>query len=249
MSTRRIIVERPIADEFSQRLAEKTQTLKVGDPQEHDTIIGPLINERALETGVARASTTPSRRARRCSPAARPTARRTSATLLTDVPADSDFATVRRRSGRSSAIEVVDSAGRGGRACERDELRAHRPGSSRATPTAASRSRDASSAGIVHVNDQTVGDEPQMPFGGVKEQRLRALRRHRGDRRVHGAPLDHRAEPDASVPVLAHGRDRPAQRGDRRARARRRHRRARGVHASDPARRGPRDRPPRHGAT
>ena len=24
-------------------------------------------------------------------------------------------------------------------------------------------------AGIVHVNDQPVGDEPQMPFGGVKE--------------------------------------------------------------------------------
>ena len=24
-------------------------------------------------------------------------------------------------------------------------------------------------AGIVHVNDQTVADEPQMPFGGVKD--------------------------------------------------------------------------------
>jgi acyl-CoA reductase-like NAD-dependent aldehyde dehydrogenase len=24
-------------------------------------------------------------------------------------------------------------------------------------------------AGIVHVNEQTVGDEPQMPFGGVKD--------------------------------------------------------------------------------
>jgi len=24
-------------------------------------------------------------------------------------------------------------------------------------------------AGIIHVNDQTVGDEPQMPFGGVKD--------------------------------------------------------------------------------
>jgi acyl-CoA reductase-like NAD-dependent aldehyde dehydrogenase len=27
-------------------------------------------------------------------------------------------------------------------------------------------------AGIVHVNDQPVGDEPQMPFGGVKESGL-----------------------------------------------------------------------------
>ncbi|MDQ2811071.1 MAG: aldehyde dehydrogenase family protein [Actinomycetota bacterium] len=24
-------------------------------------------------------------------------------------------------------------------------------------------------SGIVHVNDQTVNDEPQMPFGGVKD--------------------------------------------------------------------------------
>ncbi len=24
-------------------------------------------------------------------------------------------------------------------------------------------------AGIIHINDQTVGDEPQMPFGGVKD--------------------------------------------------------------------------------
>ena len=36
----------------------------------------------------------------------------------------------------------------------------------------------ASRPGIVHVNDQPVGDEPQMPFGGVKESGLGPLRRH-----------------------------------------------------------------------
>src|SRR5204863_2543503 len=50
MSARRIVVERPIADEFTQRLAEKTSGLKAGDPKEPDTIIGPLINESALQT-------------------------------------------------------------------------------------------------------------------------------------------------------------------------------------------------------
>ena len=49
-------------------------------------------------------------------------------------------------------------------------------------------------SGIVHVNDQTVGDEPQMPFGGVKDSRLRALRRPGRGRRVHRAALDHGAE-------------------------------------------------------
>ena len=40
MSARKVLVERPVADEFTKRLAEKTQTLKAGDPKEPDTIIG-----------------------------------------------------------------------------------------------------------------------------------------------------------------------------------------------------------------
>src|SRR4051812_29473063 len=39
MSARRIIVERPIAEQFSSRLAEKTAALKAGDPREQDTVI------------------------------------------------------------------------------------------------------------------------------------------------------------------------------------------------------------------
>src|SRR5436190_8839926 len=50
ISARRIIVERPIADEFTRRLAAKANGLKAGDPNAHDTIIGPLINSDALET-------------------------------------------------------------------------------------------------------------------------------------------------------------------------------------------------------
>ena len=50
MSSRRIIVERPVADAFIDGLVRKTQGLKVGDPNEHDTVIGPLINEGALNT-------------------------------------------------------------------------------------------------------------------------------------------------------------------------------------------------------
>ena len=43
MSARRIIVERPIADEFVARLAEKTSGLKVGDPAEQEV---ELLNEQ-----------------------------------------------------------------------------------------------------------------------------------------------------------------------------------------------------------
>jgi acyl-CoA reductase-like NAD-dependent aldehyde dehydrogenase len=48
MSARKVLVERSIADEFTKLLAEKAKGLKAGDPKEHDTIIGPLINEDAL---------------------------------------------------------------------------------------------------------------------------------------------------------------------------------------------------------
>src|SRR5256886_9560377 len=49
MSARKIIVERPIAKEFTERLIAKTKSLKIGSPTEMDTIIGPLINKQALD--------------------------------------------------------------------------------------------------------------------------------------------------------------------------------------------------------
>src|SRR5256886_15206865 len=49
MSARKIIVERPIAKEFTEKLVAKTKGLKVGSPREPDTIIGPLITKQALE--------------------------------------------------------------------------------------------------------------------------------------------------------------------------------------------------------
>ena len=64
MSARKIIVERPIADQFVARLAEKTAGLTLGDPKEHATIIGPLITEQALETVKGRVDDAVSRGAR-----------------------------------------------------------------------------------------------------------------------------------------------------------------------------------------
>src|SRR5262245_50645234 len=50
MSARQILVERPVAEAFVSRLVAKVGKLKVGDPKEHDTVIGPLINAQALAT-------------------------------------------------------------------------------------------------------------------------------------------------------------------------------------------------------
>jgi vanillin dehydrogenase len=43
MAGSRIIVEAPIYDEFLKRFAAKAATMKVGDPRDHHTVIGPLI--------------------------------------------------------------------------------------------------------------------------------------------------------------------------------------------------------------
>jgi acyl-CoA reductase-like NAD-dependent aldehyde dehydrogenase len=166
MSARKIIVERPIADEFVARLAEKTKGLKVGDPKEQDTIIGPLITESALNSVRERVEDAVAKGAKVLA-GGEAAGACFQPTLLTDVPPDSDFAR-RETFGPVAAVEVVDSA---------DDAVA----SANATAYGLSSGILTSDgdrglelaqrieAGIVHVNDQPVGDEPQMPFGGVKE--------------------------------------------------------------------------------
>jgi acyl-CoA reductase-like NAD-dependent aldehyde dehydrogenase len=166
MSARRIIVEQPIADAFIERLTEKTKGLKVGDPKEHDTIIGPLINESALQSVKDRVADAVSKGARVLAggDAEGPCFQ---ATLLTDVSEDSDFAKV-ETFGPVAAIEIVDSADE---AVERANATSYGLASGIITQDADRGLALAQrvEAGIVHVNDQPIGDEPQMPFGGVKD--------------------------------------------------------------------------------
>jgi acyl-CoA reductase-like NAD-dependent aldehyde dehydrogenase len=89
------------------------------------------------------------------------------ATLLGDVPADSEFART-ETFGPVAAIEIVDSAEQ---AVERANASTYGLSSGIITQDADRGFALAQQidAGIVHVNDQPVGDEPQMPFGGVKD--------------------------------------------------------------------------------
>jgi acyl-CoA reductase-like NAD-dependent aldehyde dehydrogenase len=166
MSARRIVVERPIADAFVDRLVQKTKGLKSGDPKEHDTIIGPLINEEALATVKGRVDQAVAKGAKVLvgGDADGPNYQ---ATLLTDVPEDSEFAQV-ETFGPVAAIEVVDDA---------DEAVARAnstpyglaAGIITTDPDRGFTLAQQIQSGIVHVNDQPIHDEPQMPFGGVKD--------------------------------------------------------------------------------
>jgi acyl-CoA reductase-like NAD-dependent aldehyde dehydrogenase len=166
MSARRVIVERSIADEFVAKLAEKTKGLKTGDPHEHDTVIGPLINESALEMVRSRVEEAVAQGAKVLAggEAVGPCFQ---ATLLTDVPPESDFAN-HETFGPVAAIEVVDDADEAVRRANATSYGL----SSGIITTDADRGLALAQqleAGIVHVNDQPVADEPQMPFGGVKD--------------------------------------------------------------------------------
>jgi acyl-CoA reductase-like NAD-dependent aldehyde dehydrogenase len=166
MSARRIIVERPIADVFVQKLVEKTKGLKTGNPSDHDTVIGPLITEGALELVRSRVEEAVAKGATVLA-GGEAIGSCYQATLLADVPPDSDFAN-HETFGPVAAIEIVDGA---------DEAVARANATSYGL-SAGIITTDTDrglalaqqiEAGIVHVNDQTVADEPQMPFGGVKD--------------------------------------------------------------------------------
>lgn len=166
MSARRIIVERPIADEFVARLAAKTKGLKVGDPKEPDTIIGPLISDSALDVVSGRVREAVEKGAKVLA-GGDAVGACYQPTLLADVPQDAEFSRT-ETFGPVAAIDVVDSAEE---AVERANATTYGLSSGILTSDTDKGLALAQQieAGIVHVNDQPVGDEPQMPFGGVKE--------------------------------------------------------------------------------
>jgi acyl-CoA reductase-like NAD-dependent aldehyde dehydrogenase len=89
------------------------------------------------------------------------------ATLLADVPADSELARV-ETFGPVATVEVVDGAEEAV-ARANDTAYGLAAGILTGDPDRGLALADRLQTGIVHVNDQPVGDEPQMPFGGVKD--------------------------------------------------------------------------------
>jgi acyl-CoA reductase-like NAD-dependent aldehyde dehydrogenase len=166
MSARRVIVERSIADEFTEKLAAKASGLKAGDPKEHDTIIGPLINEDAAAMVKGRVDEAVAKGAKLLA-GGDVDGNVYKATVVADVPADSELAK-HETFGPVIAVEVVDSP----------EEAVARANATTYGLSAGILTSDVDrgfalaqliESGIVHVNDQPVGDEPQMPFGGVKD--------------------------------------------------------------------------------
>jgi acyl-CoA reductase-like NAD-dependent aldehyde dehydrogenase len=166
MSARRIIVEEPIAKAFKEQLTAKVGSLKMGDPTQMDVVIGPLINKEALDIVARRVDDAVAVGARVLA-GGRAEGPCYAATLMADVPDDSELAR-RETFGPVAVFEVVGSADE---AVSRANATSYglSAGIITTDPDKGLALASRIEAGIVHINDQTVGDEPQMPFGGVKD--------------------------------------------------------------------------------
>jgi acyl-CoA reductase-like NAD-dependent aldehyde dehydrogenase len=166
MCVRRIFVERSIAPEFMTRLAKRVAALPMGDPTKPGTVIGPVISRWALSLITRRVEEAVSLGARVLAGGA-PQPPCYPATILTDVPPEAEIA-FDETFGPVVIIDVVENAAEAVRRTNESRfgLSAGVLAADVERGMAVARLLD---AGIVHVNDQTVNDEPQMPFGGMKD--------------------------------------------------------------------------------
>ena len=165
MSTERIIVEKSIAKEFTEKHKERAESLPMGDPTDPATAIGPLINQRAVdkvhhqvEEAVAAGANLVTG-GQHDNLVYHPT-------VVTDVKPDMQL--FREQTfGPVAPIVVVDDAEEALAVANDSDYGL----SSGILTNDFNRALDMAmrlETGMVHIGDQTVNDEPQAPFGGMK---------------------------------------------------------------------------------
>ena len=172
MSANRILVQKSIYKEFIDKYAKKVSSLKVGDPTNPETIIGPVINDRQaknlsalIEKGIEEGATPLIK--------GNINGRLFEPTILVDVTTDMTVAQdelfgpvvcVIPFETEEEAIDIANNT---------------RFGLSGAVHTS-NLERGVELAkkvhtGMIHVNDLTINDEPIVAFGGEKQSGLGRL--------------------------------------------------------------------------
>jgi aldehyde dehydrogenase (NAD+) len=165
MAAARILVEAPLAESLAAGLVEKARTLKMGDPRDAQTAIGPITSPAQLEKIRAHVADAVAKGARvlvggdshgqyfeptilaGVTPEMRCYHEETFGPVVALTPVKDAEEAVRLANDTSyglSAAIITGDPERGMALAERIE------------------------AGMVHVNDSTVHDEPHAPFGGIK---------------------------------------------------------------------------------
>jgi acyl-CoA reductase-like NAD-dependent aldehyde dehydrogenase len=165
MSTERIVADRSVADDVATRLGEKAAALRVGDPREPETEIGPMVNRGALERVAGLVDDARSKGADVVvggtaeGPCYMPTV------LAGVTPEMRVF--YEESFGPVVGVVSVDGPDEAVRVANDTEYGLAASVFGADVPTALDLARRIES-GICHVNGATLHDEPQMPFGGVK---------------------------------------------------------------------------------
>ncbi|MFF7335216.1 aldehyde dehydrogenase family protein [Streptomyces sp. NPDC090306] len=172
MAANRVLVDRAVLAEFTEKFVAKVKTLKTGDPRDPETIIGPLINSQqadsvsgVVEQAVAEGATALVR--------GTVTDNLVTPSVLTDVPAGSELlrqevfgpvAFLIPFDGEDEAVAIVNDTpyGLSGAVHTGDVERGVNFAQQIDT-------------GMFHVNDGTVHDEPLVPFGGEKSSGIGRL--------------------------------------------------------------------------
>jgi acyl-CoA reductase-like NAD-dependent aldehyde dehydrogenase len=166
LNTRRIIVQRKIADEFIVKFAARTKTLPSGDPRDHKTIIGPLITPAAVKLCDDRVKEAIAKGAKLHAGGVfegqiyQPT-------ILSNVPLDVALAN-EETFGPVVVVEVVDTPEEAVEAANRT-LYGLTSSILAGDTYKAFELAPKILAGIVNVNSPTVNDEIHAPMGGVRD--------------------------------------------------------------------------------
>ncbi|KUO08198.1 aldehyde dehydrogenase family protein [Streptomyces sp. DSM 15324] len=165
MAANRVLVDRSLADEFTEKFVAKVRGLKVGDPRDPETVIGPVINSQQAEslTSVVQQALAEGATALLHGTAEGNLVR---PSVLTGLPADS--ALLRQEvfgpvaflvpfDGEEEALRLVNDTPYG--------LSGAVHTGSTERGVAFAKQVD---SGMFHVNDGTIHDEPIVPFGGEK---------------------------------------------------------------------------------
>ncbi|MFD5817480.1 aldehyde dehydrogenase family protein [Streptomyces sp. NPDC127038] len=172
MAANRVLVDRSVEAEFTEKFVAKVRTLKTGDPKDPATVIGPVINSSqadalsaVVEQAIAEGATALLH--------GTTTDNLVEPSVLTGVPADSDL--LRQEvfgpvvflvpfDGEEEAVRIVNDTpyGLSGAVHTADIERGVNFAKQIDT-------------GMFHVNDGTVHDEPLVPFGGEKHSGIGRL--------------------------------------------------------------------------
>ncbi len=166
MSTERIVVDRSVAEDFAARLAERAGSLSVGDPADPVTQIGPLVDAAAVRRVSELVEDAVSHGAEVIAgggadgPAFKPTVLRgvTPAMRIYGEESFGPVVSIVEVDGAEEAVRVANDTDYG--------LSSAVFGGDVEAALDVARQLE---TGMCHVNDTTVHDEPQMPFGGVKD--------------------------------------------------------------------------------